>query len=194
MLLVPVSDISKVAIVLGLLGTFILAKNYLPVSMDKVLSEGRVQFGGNSFEMKDKIIQKYNAWVGFSLVILSVIIQWTALELAKFTTWGDLKGRTVLFGSLLNAISTIAIFVILLRVTLFITDWGARREYFPHLQEREKVNFEKSIVNINHQNQDIAEDAKKGIDQLLRLFDIKAKKDSSYEAKIQKLREAVFKN
>lgn len=192
MLVLPVSDISKIAIVLGLLGTFILAKNYLPIKMEDVVSEGRIQLGGNSFDMKDKIIAKYTAWVGFLLVILSVIIQWSALELDKFTTWGDLKGRTVLFDSPLNAISTIAVFVIVLRISLFITDWGARKEYFPRLQEREKANFENSVKNLNNQNQDMAEDAKKGIDQLLRLFDIKIKKNSNYETKIQKLRESVF--
>ncbi len=193
MLPVPVSDISKVAIILGLLGAFILAKNYLPVKMDDVLVLGRLQLGGNSFDMKDKIIQKYNAWVGFSLMILSALIQWSALELNKFTTWNDLKGRTVLFGSPFNTITTIAVFIILLRLVMFITDGGAMREYFPHLKKREKVNFDNAVANIDSQKQDMAEDAKKGVDQLLRLFDIKVKKDSSYEDKIQKLRESVFK-
>ncbi len=121
------------------------------------------------------------------------MIQWSVLELEKFTTWGDLKGRTVLFNSPFNTITTFAIFIILSLVSLFVTNWGARREYFPRLQEREKVNFDNSVANINNQNKDMAEDAKKGIDQLLRLFDLQVKKDSSYEVKIQKLREAVFR-
>jgi|GEM_PF-2846189 len=193
MLPVPVSDITKIAIVLGLLGAFILAKNYLPTSIDKVVLEGRLQFGGSSFEMRDKIVQKHNAWVGFILVIFSVILQWSALELDKFTTWGDLKGRTVLFGSPFNSIATIALFIILLRVSVFITDWGARREYFPYLKDREKPNFERASADINNSNKETAKDAKEEIDQLLLLFDVKVKKDSGYGDKIAKLQADVFK-
>lgn len=193
MLAVPTSDIMKIGILIGVLGAFILAKNYFPVSVEKVSLEGRLQFGGSSFEMKNRIIAKYNAWVGFSLVALSAIIQFIAINLNKYTTFADLKGRTVLFGSWFNAVATIALFVLLLRITVYVTDHGARREYFPFLQEREKNNFTNSVNKIKDSNPEAVKEAEKDIDQQLMLFDIKVKKDWSYDKKIQKLQEEVFK-
>lgn len=193
MLPVPTSDIMKIGILVGVLGAFILAKNYFPVSVEKVSLEGRLQFGGSSFEMKNKIITKYSAWVGFSLVIVSAIIQFIAINLNKYTTFADLKGRTVLFGSWFNVVATVALFVLLFRITVYMTDHGARREYFPFLQERERNNFTNSVNKLKDSNPEVVKEAEKGIDQQLMLFDIKAKKDWSYEKKIQKLREEVFK-
>ena len=193
MLTVPTSDIMKIGIVIGLLGAFVLAKNYFPISVEKVSLEGRIQFGGSSFEMKNKIIAKYNAWIGFSLVALSAVIQFIAINLDKYTTFADLKGRTVLFGSWLNTIATIAVFVILLRIMVFITDHGARREYFPFLQDREKNNFANSVSKLKDSKPEVVKEAEKGIDQQLILFDIKVKKNCSYDKKVQKLREDVFK-
>lgn len=193
MLLIPTSDLTRVGVLIGLLGAFILAKNYFPVSVEKVSLEGRVQFGGNSFEMKDKIIAKYNAWIGFGLVLLSVIVQVVSMNLEKYTTWADLKGRSVLFGSWFNSITTITVLILLLRITVFITDTGARREYFPFLKAREKENFENDIKKLSDKNPEIIKDAQRGIDQQLMLFDIKFKKNCTYDDKIHKLKEEVFK-
>lgn len=192
MLIVPSSDIMKIGILIGLFGAFVLAKNYFPISVEKVSLEGRLQFGGNSFEMKDKIIAKYNAWVGFFLVALSVIIQFIALNLEKYTTFIDLKGRSILFGSFFNIITTIAILIVLIRIIVFITDFGAKSEYFPFLKEREKANFENDVKQLTDKNMDIVKDAQKGIDQQLSLFDIKAQKGWSYDDKIRKLKENVY--
>ena len=74
MLIIPKSDITKIGIFIGLIGAFILAKNYFPLSIERMSLEGRMQFGGNSFIMKNKIIAKYNAWVGFSLVAIATIM------------------------------------------------------------------------------------------------------------------------
>ena len=193
MLIVPASDIMKIGILIGLLGAFVLAKNYFPLSVEQVALEGRLQFGGSSFEMKDKIITKYNAWVGFGLVVLSVIIQFVALNLDKYTTFADLKGRSVLFGSGFNITATIAALILLTRITVFATDIGARHEYFPFLKEREKNNFENDIQKLNDKNADVVKDAQKGIDQQMALFDIKPQKRWSYEDKIRKLKEDVYK-
>ena len=193
MLIVPASDIMKIGILIGLLGAFVLAKNYFPLSVEQVALEGRLQFGGSSFEMKDKIITKYNAWVGFGLVVLSVIIQFVALNLDKYTTFADLKGRSVLFGSWFNTTATIAGLILLTRITIFVTDIGARHEYFPFLKEREKTNFENDVQKLTDKNADMVKDARKGIDQQLALFDIKPQKLWSYDDKIRKLKEDVYK-
>jgi len=193
MLIIPTSDIYKVCIVITLIGAFILAKNYFPISIQKTSLEGRLQFDGNSFEMKDKIIAKYNAWVGFGLMILGAIIQLVALNLERHTTFADLKGRSVLFGSGLNTISTIAALFIILRIAIFVSDFCSRREYFPFLKDREKNNFESAIKKIHDTNPEMVKDAKRGINQQFLLFDIKIKKNASYDEKIQKLREEVFR-
>ena len=93
MLFIPTSDIAKIGILIGVLGAFILAKNYFPISAEKVLLEGGLQLGGSSFEMKSKIITKYNAWVGFGLIAVSAIIQFAAINLGRYTTFIDLKGH-----------------------------------------------------------------------------------------------------
>lgn len=193
MLMIPTSDIYKVCIVITLIGAFILAKNYFPISIQKASLEGRLQFGGSSFEMKDKIIAKYNAWIGFGLMLLAAFIQFMAINLERHTTWADLKGRSVLFSSGFNAIATIAALFLILRIAVFVTDFASRREYFPFLREREKNNFESDVKKIHDANPEMVKDAQKGIDQQFLLFDIKVKKDASYDEKIHKLREEVFR-
>lgn len=193
MLPVPTSDIMKIGILIAVLGAFVLAKNYFPISTEKASLEGRLQFGGNSFEIKNKIIAKYNAWVGFTLIVLSAIIQFISINLDKYTTFADLKGRTVLFGSWLNIITTISVFILLFRIIVFITDFGARREYFPFLQDRERNNFSNSVSRLKDARPEVASEAQRGIDQQILLFDIRIKKDLSYDKKVQKLREEVFK-
>jgi len=196
MLKIPPNDIMIIGLLISLIGGFILAKNYLPLNMEKVELEGRMQFGGNSFDMKSKIITKYNAWVGLIFFTLGILISITCVFLQKYITYADLRGRSLLFNSIFNTITTIAVFLIVLRVAVFLTEKLPKCEYVPYLKEREKDNFDRAIKNLNEKsdNENVVKDEQREIDQLLILFDLKVRENLTYDDKISVLKREVFSN
>ena len=169
--------------------------NYFGITVKQARLEGRVQFGGNSFDIRDKIISKYTAWMGFSLFALGSIFNITFIFLQKYTTYKDMGGRSLLFGSILNTLATVAVLVIIFRGAIFTAKFLPRREYFPVLKRIELNNFNNAVRDLTEKKDDPDRVAvgQKMIDQLLYMFDIKVPMNYAYEMKIQELREKVFK-
>ena len=193
MLKIPPNDILIIGLSITVLGGFIFAFNYFGIDVERASLEGRLQFGGSSFDMKNKIIAKYHAIIGFSLIAIGFITNLVyILVLQKHTTFNDLRGRSIFFGSWWNALATIAVLFIILRSSIFLTSYLSRRRYFPFLQKREINNFQNNVKRLNNNKEETVDEAKRGIDQLLLLFDIKVRKNYTYDMKIKELKDKVF--
>jgi len=196
MLKIPPNDILIIGLAITVIGGLILSINYFGFDVNKMSLEGRMQLGGNSFDMKNKIIAKYHAVVGFTLIVIGFILNLIyILFLQRYITYSDLRGRSVFFGSMLNILTTVAVLFVIFRGSLFLTHYLSRRVYYPFLQKRELSNFNNTVEDYagKKDNKEILKDTKKGIDQLLALFDIKVRKNYTYDMKIKELRKKVFK-
>ena len=192
MVRIPPNDILTIGLCIGLIGGFILSKNYFKMTASHVILEGRLQLGGNSFDMKNRIIDRYHALIGFPLFATSIIINIIyIIFLQKHTTFE----RSLFFGSSLTTLTTIAILFLVLITAMFSINSFSKREYLPLLLNRERDNFNHALTSWNQISKDTGEikELEKEIDQLLSLFDIKLQANIGYDRKLKILKEKVFK-
>jgi hypothetical protein len=131
------NDLILLGLCFGIASTIILSKGYIFKDIDAIRDESASYFGANPYAVRNKIIQKWEGVVGFSLIIPFLIFQLLGIYLSVLKP----KNESILLGSPVNLIFLILLTTCIIWGSSLISGTIARHKYIPILKGFLKEGF-----------------------------------------------------